>query len=119
MRAKVVALLASWGKELNKAVRFCAPIGWKAIGKDLPPRAAASGSTGRRTIHATITRGETQFVAECDHFAVVTQGHTVDETLANLKEAIELHLEDEDLEALGLAPEPVVLVTMELLPWAA
>jgi predicted RNase H-like HicB family nuclease len=48
--------------------------------------------------------------------SVVTQGITLDETIANLKEAVELHLEGEDLAALDLAPEPSLIVTLELEP---
>ena len=68
----------------------------------------------QHTIKAVVRRGESHYVAECLEVAVVTQGETLDETLANLREAVELHLEGEDLEALGLAPNPSVLVTMEL-----
>mgnify|MGYP000066491977 CR=1 FL=1 len=74
---------------------------------------------GRRTIHATIVRGETHYVAECEHLGIVTQGVTIDETMENLREAVALHLEGEDLAALGLAPDPIILVSMELQPWAA
>ena len=35
-------------------------------------------------------------------------------TLANLREAVDLHLEGEDLSQFGLEPNPSVLVTMEL-----
>jgi predicted RNase H-like HicB family nuclease len=120
VRSRVEALLARYGKVLNKAVRFCAPMGWKATGTDATATPGSQPTPrGRRTIHATIIWGESHYVAECEHLAVVTQGTTVDETLKNLKEAIELHLEGEDLEALGLVRDPVVVVTMELLPWAA
>lgn len=68
----------------------------------------------QRTINAIVRRGESLYVAECLEVAVVTQGETLDETLANLREAVGLHLEGEDLEALGLAPNPALLVTMEL-----
>jgi predicted RNase H-like HicB family nuclease len=95
-------------------------MGWKATGTDATATPGSQPTPrGRRTIHATIIWGESHYVAECEHLAVVTQGTTVDETLKNLKEAIELHLEGEDLEALGLVRDPVVVVTMELLPWAA
>ena len=69
--------------------------------------------TLQRTIKAFVRRGEKQYVAECVDIAVVTQGTTLDETLANLQEAIALHLEGEDLSELGLASDPAVLVTME------
>lgn len=66
------------------------------------------------TIKAFIHRGETHYVAECLEISVVTQGQTLDETIANLREAVELHLEGEDLASFGLAPHPTLLVTIEL-----
>ena len=71
----------------------------------------------QRTIKAAIRPGDQSgYIAECLEIAVVTQGRTLDEVTKNLREAVELHLSDEDLEALGLIPEPTVIVTMELLP---
>ena len=70
----------------------------------------------RNTVHAIISQGDRYFVAECMEIPVVTQGLTVDETLANLQEAMALHLEDEDLAELGLAPSPTLSVTLELGP---
>ena len=64
----------------------------------------------RNTVHAIISQGDRYFVAECMEIPVVTQGLTVDETLANLKEAMALHLEDEDLAELGLVPSPTLSV---------
>ncbi len=64
----------------------------------------------RNTVHAIISRGDRYFVAECMEIPVVTQGLTVDETLANLQEAMALHLEDEDLAELGLVPSPTLSV---------
>jgi predicted RNase H-like HicB family nuclease len=55
-------------------------------------------------------------VAECLEIAVVTQGATLDEVTRNLQEAVGLHLEDEDLGALGLATNPTLVVTMEVEP---
>lgn len=55
-------------------------------------------------------------MAECVEVAVVTQGATLDETMRNLQEAVALHLEGEDLTALGLAANPTLLVTMEVEP---
>ena len=57
-------------------------------------------------------------MAECFEVPVVTQGQTLDQVTKNLREAIALHL-GEDLASLGLAPNPTVLVTMELLPTRA
>ncbi|HXG05516.1 MAG TPA: hypothetical protein VNO23_19140 [Candidatus Binatia bacterium] len=45
-----------------------------------------------------------------------TQGATLDEVTENLREAVALHLEGEDLASLGLAPAPTIVVTMEITP---
>jgi predicted RNase H-like HicB family nuclease len=71
----------------------------------------------QRTIKAVIRRGDERgYVAECIEIAVVTQGATLDETVANLQAAVQLHLEGEDLADFGLAPNPTLVVTMELEP---
>jgi predicted RNase H-like HicB family nuclease len=50
----------------------------------------------RYTIKAQIYAGEESgFIAECVDLAIVTQGQTLDEVMQNLREAIELHLQDE------------------------
>lgn len=71
----------------------------------------------RYTIQAMVYPGdESGYVAECLDLAVVTQGKTLDKTVENLREAIQLHLEGEDLEEMGLMPSPPVLITMEMEP---
>jgi len=72
--------------------------------------------TLQRTVKAFVRKGDTHYVAECVDIAVVTQGKTLDQTLKNLQEAVALHLEGEDLAELGFAPDPTILVTMELEP---
>jgi predicted RNase H-like HicB family nuclease len=68
----------------------------------------------RDTIHAIIQKGETAYVAECLEVAVVTQGKTLDEVVENLQQALALHLEDEDLAALGLADHPRVQLIYDI-----
>ncbi len=70
----------------------------------------------RQTIKAFIHKGEKYYVAECLEIAVVTQGKTLDETIANLREAVALHLEGEDPADFDLVPNPSLLVTLELEP---
>jgi predicted RNase H-like HicB family nuclease len=70
----------------------------------------------QHTIKAFIRKGEKYYVAECLEIPVVTQGKTLDEAAANLREAVTLHLEGEDLEQLGLAPKPTLIITMEMEP---
>ena len=43
---------------------------------------------------AIIKKGEKQFVALCPELDVVSQGYTIEESLDNLKEAVELYLEE-------------------------
>lgn len=69
----------------------------------------------QHTIKAVIRPGEQSgYVAECVEIPVVTQGATLDEVSANLREAVGLHLEGEDLGEMGLAPKPSIVVTFEL-----
>mgnify|MGYP001594213647 FL=1 len=70
----------------------------------------------QHTIKAFIRKSEEYYVAECLEIAVVTQGKTLDEAVANLKEAVALHLEGEDLKQFGLAANPTLLITMEMEP---
>ena len=71
----------------------------------------------RTAVHARIMPdAESGYVATCDEIAVVTQGETLDEVTANLREAVALHLEGEDLATLGFAAEPTIVVTLELAP---
>ncbi len=70
----------------------------------------------RRTVKAFIHKGENYYIAECLELAVVTQGKTLDETVANLNEAVALHLEGEDPADFDLVSNPSLLVTLELEP---
>jgi predicted RNase H-like HicB family nuclease len=71
----------------------------------------------QRTIKAVIRPGEQSgHVAECLEIPVVTQGPTLDEVSRNLKEAVELDLAAEALATMGVAPDPTILVTLELVP---
>jgi predicted RNase H-like HicB family nuclease len=69
---------------------------------------SAVPSHRRDTIHAIIQRDDPFYVAECLEVAVVTQGKTLDEVVENLRQALALHLEDEDMASLGLADRPRV-----------
>ena len=67
----------------------------------------------RDTVHAVVTESEGWYVAECLELAVVTQARSFDELLANLREALTLHLEGEDPAWLGLSPAPRLSVSYE------
>ncbi len=70
----------------------------------------------QHTIKSVIREGESQCVGECLEIPVVSQGQTLDEAVRNLQEAVALHLDGEDLGALGLADNPTLVVTMEVEP---
>jgi predicted RNase H-like HicB family nuclease len=74
----------------------------------------------QHTISAFIRPGEQAgFVAECPELNAVTQGASLDEVVANLREVVGLALEGEELAELGLAAHPVIVVSMELEPAVA
>jgi len=60
---------------------------------------------------AAITRENSWYVARCLEVEVTSQGSSVEEAQANLKEALELYFEDEPLPA---EIEPPIITTLEL-----
>jgi predicted RNase H-like HicB family nuclease len=84
------------------------------VAESAPRYGRARESPVRDTIHAVLEYDGRHYVAECLEIAVVTQGRTADEVLANLQDAIALHLEGEDLRSLGLTATPRLLVTYEV-----
>jgi len=82
---------------------------------------AAAGAFGRRvaarprdTVHVVVIRDRNVYVAECLELAIVTQGHTLDEMVTNLREAVALHLEGEKPGAVGVVARPRISVTYDL-----
>jgi len=47
-----------------------------------------------KTFTAVLHKEEDMYVAECPEIGTVSQGYTVEEALANLREATELYLEE-------------------------
>ena len=47
-----------------------------------------------RTFSAVLYREEDIYVAECPEVGTVSQGYTIEEAMANLREATELYLEE-------------------------
>lgn len=68
----------------------------------------------KHIIQFHIFKGEKYYIAQGIDLPVVTQAKTLDELIKNLKEAIELQLEGENLADFDLAPEPSVLANLEL-----
>jgi len=70
----------------------------------------------KKIIQVKIYKGDKYFIAECVDLPVVTQGKTLDEAVENIREAIGLHLEGENLDELDISREFSILVNFELEP---
>lgn len=57
------------------------------------------------TLTVVIHQEEDMFVAECPEIGTVSQGYSIDESVANLKEATELYLEEFPVE---ITRKPIV-----------
>lgn len=68
------------------------------------------------TVHVVVTRSADWYVGECLELAVVSQAHSLDELVVNVRDAIELHLEGEDASALGIMPRPRLSLTYDIAP---
>ena len=67
-----------------------------------------------RSIHAVFQNDGKWFIARCLDFPVTTQGETLKEAKANLREAVELYLETWGDEAEGETIKEAVLTSMEV-----
>jgi len=63
---------------------------------------------------AVISKEERWFVAHCVELGVVSQGKTIEEAQANLKEAVELYLESFGDEELPQSLAEVMLYPLEV-----
>jgi predicted RNase H-like HicB family nuclease len=70
----------------------------------------------KKIIQVKISKGEKYYFAECVDLPVVTQGKTLDEVVDNIREAIDIHLEGENLEDLDILPGFSILANFELEP---
>jgi predicted RNase H-like HicB family nuclease len=68
----------------------------------------------RDTIHVIVSEESGAYTAECVEVSVVTQGHSLDDLLKNLNEAIALHLEGESLTDFGLSGQPKLQLLYEV-----
>ncbi|NOZ77358.1 MAG: type II toxin-antitoxin system HicB family antitoxin [Euryarchaeota archaeon] len=57
---------------------------------------------------AVVTKGEKYYVSHCPELDIASQGESVEEALDNLKEAIELYIEDEEAEVPKQGFKPLV-----------
>lgn len=62
-----------------------------------------------KSFTAIIKKGEKQFVALCPELDVVSQGYTIEEALANLKEATELYIEEMGIPEEVLSKDTIIV----------
>jgi predicted RNase H-like HicB family nuclease len=67
-------------------------------------------ATGALELSAVVRREAGLYVALCPELDVTSQGESVEEALSNLKEALELYLEDEDVEKPSEVEAPIVTI---------
>ena len=102
--------------EIQPAFRRVVPGGNRADSTSLHDTDATNTRTA---IHVALSESEGGYVAECLEVAVVTQGRSLDETMSNLRDALELHLDDEELARTGLPRMPLLVVNYETLAFAS
>ena len=64
-----------------------------------------------KTLSAVIHKEGDWFVSLCPELDVASQGKTIEEAIANLKEAVSLYLEDEDVKLPDSEP---IITTIEV-----
>lgn len=62
---------------------------------------------------AIVRKGEKQFVALCPEVDVVSQGYSIEEALKNLKEAVELYLEEFGIPE-GIKSAKLIIASFEV-----
>ena len=68
----------------------------------------------KHVIQFHVYKGDKYYIAEGLDLPVVTQAKTLDELAKNIEEAVSLHLEGENPADYSLAPEPSVMLSLEL-----
>ena len=64
-----------------------------------------------KTLSAVIHKEGEWFVSLCPEIDIASQGKTIEEAIANLKEAVSLYLEDEDVKLPDSEP---IITTIEV-----
>jgi len=68
----------------------------------------------KNMVKAEIYHDGKYYCGRCLDFDVFTQGETLDEIVLNLKEAIQLHFEDDEEYLKDFVPSPSLLTIMDL-----
>ncbi len=68
----------------------------------------------KNIIQFSISKGEKNYIAHAIDFPIFTQANTLDELIANIREATNLHFSDEDFTQSGLSQTPSLFVNFEI-----
>lgn len=72
----------------------------------------------KKIIQFSISKGDKYYIAEGVGLPVFTQGSTLDELVANIKEATDLYFKNEDFSEHGFVSNPSVLINFEMPQYA-
>ncbi|MDP3799840.1 MAG: type II toxin-antitoxin system HicB family antitoxin [bacterium] len=72
----------------------------------------------KKLIQFSISKSDGYYVAEAVDFPIVTQAKTFEELIPNVKEAVEVYLQDEDSEEIGVIKDPSLLINFEISAYA-
>jgi predicted RNase H-like HicB family nuclease len=67
-----------------------------------------------RTLTAAINKEGKWYVAKCLELGVVSQGKTIEEATENLREAVELYLEDNEEALKNISPRASIITSFEV-----
>lgn len=68
----------------------------------------------KRTVQFHIFKGEKYYIAEGIDLPIVTQGKTLDALVKNIREAVSLHLESENISDYDIVSHPTILANLEI-----
>lgn len=74
----------------------------------------ASIASMKSTVQFYISQDSEGYSASGVDLAVVTQAATLDELMVNIREAVQLHFENEEPASLGYAADPAVMANFEV-----
>ncbi|HLC31937.1 MAG TPA: type II toxin-antitoxin system HicB family antitoxin [Candidatus Nanoarchaeia archaeon] len=66
-----------------------------------------------KTLTAILRKGEKQYVALCPELDVVSQGYTIEDAITNLKEAVQLYIEEQGFPE-EMTPSDTIVVNFEV-----
>lgn len=72
----------------------------------------------KQIIQFSISKSDNYYVAEAIDLPIVTQAHTFEELIPNIKEAVEVYLYDESAEEINVSTSPSLLVNFEIPAYA-